>query len=375
MDSYGNHQDCDWGGHCDNGHPYIHFTSMDTESSYDTVSVYDGDSDSAPRLGRFSGSSVPSDTEATGHSIFVKFTTDGSVVHSGFHAHLGCHGSSSSSSSQSSSSANAQALTVGHTVNGNINSAQEQQWYSFSATHGRSYEITLTPGSVHDTFMTLVDRDGTTTLAQNDDYNGLGSYIEWECPSSGTYFVMARGYGSHTGSFTLEVAESTSCGGRGSGDSLTGEGSITHTSYADGESCAWVIQCSGSQHPMLTVTSLGTESCCDHVDIYDGSWTTRMGHLSGSLASQSQTEFHATGNQLAVEFTSDGSITGNGFVAEYNCNSPPPPPPDPCEGFQCNAPHGSCHTRAEGTVRHTHTYLVASSVISPHTNLTSPCMP
>lgn len=376
---------------------------------------------------------------------------------------MGCHGSSSSSTSHASSAANAQALTVGHQVSNNIDSGSDQKWYSFSARQGRSYEIELTPGSVQDTVLTLIDTDGTTTLAHNDDYNGLGSYIEWECPSSGTYYAMAEGFGSHTGSFTLSISESSACGASGytvigagtssvnghyveatlptysgaqvyakgryalfrwartrwvlsdlgsgmdnfeesrfmytvdssadqppvsgwsrssagsgsaptlressGGDTLHGEGTITHTSYADHESCSWVIECSNSHHPMLTVSSLDTESCCDFVNVYDGSWTSRIGHLSGSLSSQSQTEFHATGDQLAVEFASDGSVVRDGFVVHYNCNSPPPSPPDPCEGFECNTPHGTCRTRPEGTAA----CQCDTGYSGPHCEIHDPC--
>lgn len=39
FDSYSNNQDCQWGGHCASGHPFIHFTSFDTEHNFDYVRV------------------------------------------------------------------------------------------------------------------------------------------------------------------------------------------------------------------------------------------------------------------------------------------------------------------------------------------------
>jgi hypothetical protein len=62
----------------------LSFLSMDTESGYDFVSVYDGETASAPLLGRFSGNTLPSDISSTSGAMLVRFTTDYLTTYSGW---------------------------------------------------------------------------------------------------------------------------------------------------------------------------------------------------------------------------------------------------------------------------------------------------
>jgi len=62
----------------------IRFDEFSTERGYDYVKVYDGTSNSGAVLGSFHGSSVPSAVTARSGSMFVEFTSDGSVVNPGF---------------------------------------------------------------------------------------------------------------------------------------------------------------------------------------------------------------------------------------------------------------------------------------------------
>ena len=51
-------------------------TSADGRTIYDAVEIYDGTNDSAPLLGRFTGSTIPNPVTSTGGSLFIKFYTD-----------------------------------------------------------------------------------------------------------------------------------------------------------------------------------------------------------------------------------------------------------------------------------------------------------
>jgi cubilin len=66
----------------------------------------------------------------------------------------------------------------------------------------------------------------------------------------------------------------------------------------------------------LSFSAFSTESCCDRVQVYDGTTTsaTRIGNFSGSTLPTSVT---STGNALLVTFTSDFSVTGAGFTANW----------------------------------------------------------
>ncbi len=85
--NYGNNKDCSWLIQPENGGTVtLNFSSFNTESNYDFVSVYDGTSASATRIGRFSGTSIPSELTSTGNALFVRFTSDGSVTRAGWAA-------------------------------------------------------------------------------------------------------------------------------------------------------------------------------------------------------------------------------------------------------------------------------------------------
>src|SRR5512133_2285430 len=68
----------------------LNFTSFETESGYDFVSVFDGETTSSPLLGTFSGNSIPQSLTSTGESMLVTFTTDGGMEAAGWTAGYTC---------------------------------------------------------------------------------------------------------------------------------------------------------------------------------------------------------------------------------------------------------------------------------------------
>jgi hypothetical protein len=52
----------------------------------------------------------------------------------------------------------------------------------------------LSPASTLNSDLFLYDTDGLTELAHNDDYDGVDSYISYELPADGTYYLMVREY-------------------------------------------------------------------------------------------------------------------------------------------------------------------------------------
>ncbi len=77
----------------------------------------------------------------------------------------------------------------------NFTPAGDEDWVKFSATAG-DYALqtsNLEPGC--DTIMELYDTDGTTLLAESDDFAfGLGSRILYTIPAAGTYYARVRNY-------------------------------------------------------------------------------------------------------------------------------------------------------------------------------------
>ncbi len=73
----------------------LNFSSFQTESGYDFVSVYDGTTTSAPLLGRYSGQSLPPVLRSNGGSMLVVFTSDSSVTRAGWAASYTSNGTTS----------------------------------------------------------------------------------------------------------------------------------------------------------------------------------------------------------------------------------------------------------------------------------------
>ena len=53
-------------------------------SSYDSLTLYDGDSNSAPIIGEYCGNSIPNNQISSTNSVLIYFESDGDVTESGF---------------------------------------------------------------------------------------------------------------------------------------------------------------------------------------------------------------------------------------------------------------------------------------------------
>ena len=86
---------------------------------------------------------------------------------------------------------------------------QEPVTYSFVGVAGETVEIALLAASEDsglDPFLQLIGPDGDI-VAENDDGNGINSYIRHTFGESGTYSIAAMGYGDSEGDFVLRVRE------------------------------------------------------------------------------------------------------------------------------------------------------------------------
>jgi hypothetical protein len=195
--------------------------------------------------------------------------------------------------------------TNGASVDGSIDHAADSNWFVFHGLGGASYEFETATGTLDDTVMDLLDTDASTLLDENDDDsrdpNSYASFLEWTCPGDGDYYIMVKGYGRSTGTYTLSVTQvGGGMGGVGGGDPCNGGQIIDHPEgeisfmpdgdYGDNAYCIWSIQCAdASTPPMLSFTQFDTEADYDFVTLHDGMGVTDSaigpaGGMSGSLA-------------------------------------------------------------------------------------------
>ena len=86
-------------------------------------------------------------------------------------------------------------------------------------------------------------------------------------------------------------------------------------SYSNNLDCDWSIATANSSYIVqLTVVDIDLESCCDYVDVYDGSTTSSPKIMR--LTNQYKT-LHSSGNYMYIRFHTDYSITYKGFKLSY----------------------------------------------------------
>lgn len=87
-------------------------------------------------------------------------------------------------------------------------------------------------------------------------------------------------------------------------------------SYSNNASCDWLIQPAGGGAVVLNFISFELEGCCDYVRIYDGvdASGTQLGSFNGTTLPPTMT---ANSGSMFITFTSDGSVTYDGFTAVY----------------------------------------------------------
>ena len=108
-------------------------------------------------------------------------------------------------------------ITVGSSVTGDIETANDRDAYAVELVAGRTYRIDLEgsgtdKGTLADPFLRwLRDATGTGVTGTRDDNGGEGDNARQTfTPSeSGTYYISARGLGDGVGTYTLTVTDAT----------------------------------------------------------------------------------------------------------------------------------------------------------------------
>ena len=59
-------------------------TTSNLNSSFDSLTLYDGDSNSAQMIGEYCGNSIPNNQISSTNSVLIHFESDGSTTRSGF---------------------------------------------------------------------------------------------------------------------------------------------------------------------------------------------------------------------------------------------------------------------------------------------------
>jgi gliding motility-associated-like protein len=288
----------------------VEFTSFNTESCCDRMQIYDGNSAAATLLGTFQGNALPTtftSTAANGCLTFV-FTSDGSVTSSGWVANVTC--GPAPTCSRPNTLTNSGVLSSSVTLNwiqpNNLDGSLATTWQVLAITCGSPFPTATTSGWI------------VANTNTNFVYGGLNPSTCYD------FYVRATCSATDISTWsTLTSATTTSvppaCGGI-----FVDSGGISGN-YASGENITTTI-CPTIAGQLVTVafTSFDTESCCDRMRIYDGDTAaaTLLGTFQGNALPTTFTSSAANGC-LTFVFTSDSSVTGNGWLANVTCSPAP----------------------------------------------------
>jgi len=103
--------------------------------------------------------------------------------------------------------ANASPIMDGQTINGNIETAGDNDWFKFTAQAGRIYSLTVNRSTLSDAYVWLYAPDGTTSLIIRDSPES----IKYEFDQAGTYFFRVRSYSTtdpyNIGTYTVIMTD------------------------------------------------------------------------------------------------------------------------------------------------------------------------
>ena len=129
------------------------------------------------------------------------------------------------------------AVTVGGSVDGEVELAGDRDWFAVELVAGTTYRVDLERTDPSLTWFAYLagihDEDGNLISGTTDTFSGIGGPRLWFTPTdTGTHYIAAGGSGDLAGSYKLRVTESnadeytadTSTTGRATvGDSVDGE--------------------------------------------------------------------------------------------------------------------------------------------------------
>lgn len=327
------HTICSNAGNC----VAVDFTSFNTESGFDFLTIHDGPSAASPVIGTFTGAASPGTvTSSTGCLTFV-FTSDGSVTSNGWTANVSCAacGPGGGSGCLPDMGNCLDSTCVGSFFDsGGLAGSYgngENFIHTICSDAGNCVTVDFTSFNTEATFDFLIIYDGASTA-----FPVLGTFSGTNSPGT---------ISSSTGCLTFEFIsdgsvtnpgwEATiSCGvcGVGGGGCLPNMGNNCVDSvctgsffdsggssgqYGNSENNTHTICSNAGDCVQFDFTAFDLESCCDQLSIHDG--PNALSPLIGNFAATSPGTVTSTSGCLTFVFTSDASVTANGWEAAITC--------------------------------------------------------
>uniref|UniRef100_A0A4W4E2X2 CUB and Sushi multiple domains 3a n=1 Tax=Electrophorus electricus TaxID=8005 RepID=A0A4W4E2X2_ELEEL len=258
---YDNHLNCVWKVFVPEGAGIqITVVTFSTEHNWDSLDFYDGVDGNAPRLGSYSGTTIPPLLNSTSNNLYLTFQTDMSVSGAGFHLEYAAIGLDSCPEPQPPSN----GVRVGERyIVGDVVSFQCEQGYTLKG----SPHITCMPGPVrrwnHPPPLCLAECGGSLA-----DLEGV---------------ILSPGFPGN---------------------------------YPSGLDCTWTVQLPVGFGIHLQFLNFSTEAVHDYLEVWSGSAAASsvIDRFSGSTVPES---FFSTTHETSFLFHSDYSQNKPGFHITY----------------------------------------------------------
>ena len=105
----------------------------------------------------------------------------------------------------------ASSVSVGSSVTGRINFAQDADWYAITLAEGSQYTISLqgsetSAGTLVDPVLSLLDSSGTFIVSNDDEVpTTFNSLLNYTPSTSDVYYISTHGYADGVGTYSLSV--------------------------------------------------------------------------------------------------------------------------------------------------------------------------
>jgi hypothetical protein len=302
----------------------LNFNNFSTESGYDIVYVYDGNTLNSPLLWSGSGSGIPSSITSSQGEMLVVFLSDFSVRYGGWTAGYTSTGAAICSGVDLRT-LDSDIITDGSGNNNycnNLNCGWLIQPPDVDNISLVFQSFDLEPAGenqvVEDAVEIYDGPDDTAPLLGRFAGNTLPPVLQ--STGNSVFIKFFSNYSVNASGFSLVYFSNTSsyCT---AGNTLTAPtGSLSDGSgtndYANNTLCEWLIQPPNAASIVLTFTSLNTESNKDVVEIYNGpdDSSPLLAAVSGSVIPGSIT---ASGGSMFIRFYSDAADRKPGWDASY----------------------------------------------------------
>lgn len=273
----------------------LDFTSLDLETNYDYLYIYDGESYNDPLITTLNGSTLPGTITATSGKMFLEFRTDCGTTASGWEANWSCNMSSPICEEPS----NLNEINLTH-------NQVTLDWDDVPSAQSYDIKIKHILASSWENYSSTDSYFNATGLAADGHYLwqvrancGSGNYSQW----TGTEFTNTNAIINTI--TTLCSGEFTDTGAEIGG-------------YRNNEDYTFTITPTDASSVTLSFSSFNIENNYDFLSIYDGPNTAST--LIGTYTNtNTPPDVTSSGNSLTVHFTSDNATTKSGWVANWTC--------------------------------------------------------